>query len=80
MRTIKVIGLIDERHRLVAQVPEGIPPGPVEVSLSIPAARGEVEDAEAWTCGIGVEWADELADPRQDVYTLEDGEPADGAR
>jgi hypothetical protein len=38
------------------------------------------EDDEAgmlWAQGVTREWAADLADPRQDVYTLEDGQPFD---
>ncbi len=30
---------------------------------------------EAWPQGIAHEWAAELADTREDIYTLADGEP-----
>lgn len=33
-----------------------------------------------WTEGIAREWHDELADPREDIYTLADGEPVDESR
>jgi len=33
----------------------------------------------AWQRGIALEWLEELADSRQDVYTLEDGQPPDEA-
>ena len=35
----------------------------------------EDEAGGAWTHGIAKEWADELRDSRQDIYTLEDGQP-----
>jgi hypothetical protein len=42
---------------------------------------GEVDDAESrWASGVAREWAEDLADPRQDIYTLADGEPVDEAR
>ena len=34
---------------------------------------GEDEAGEAWTAGVAREWADELSDVRQDIYTLADG-------
>ena len=34
----------------------------------------------AWARGIAAEWADELSDPRQDIYTLEDGQPLNASR
>ena len=33
--------------------------------------------AERWMSGIAREWSDELSDDRQDIYTLDDGEPVD---
>jgi hypothetical protein len=39
---------------------------------------GQVDEdqaGEAWIDGIAREWADDLGDARQDIYTVEDGEP-----
>jgi hypothetical protein len=34
------------------------------------------EDAEhSWMAGVTREWADELNDAQQDIYTLNDGDP-----
>jgi hypothetical protein len=79
MTAIRLTGHVDEMHRLVADVPGSIPPGPVTV-LIVPELN-EDEAGQAWTEGIAAEWADELADVRQDIYTLADGEPlgTDGA-
>jgi hypothetical protein len=33
----------------------------------------EDEAGREWTSGITREWAAELEDPRQDIYTLDDG-------
>jgi hypothetical protein len=51
------------------------------VTLLIVPDVDEDEAGRAWTEGIAAEWADDLADVRQDIYTLEDGEPlgTDGA-
>ena len=40
----------------------------------------EDEAGDAWTSGIAREWAAELGDPREDLYTIADGEPIDGPR
>ena len=40
----------------------------------------EDEAGNAWMEGVAREWADELEDPRQDIYTLEDGQPLDAPR
>ncbi len=73
MDTVKLIGNVDENHRLSAEVPPSIPPGPVTL-LVLPRSY-EDEEADLWTAGVAQEWADELSDPRQDIYTLTDGEP-----
>ena len=77
MKAIELIGDIDEQHRLRASVPEELPAGPVRliVLLSEEDAAGTV-----WAHGLAREWADELRDSRQDLYTLADGKLIDAAR
>ena len=77
MKAIEVIGQVDEKHRLQAEVPETTPPGPVRIIVLFPE---EDEAGVAWMQGIAREWAAELSDPREDIYTLEDGTPVDAAR
>ena len=77
MKAVELIGEVDEQHRLQAQVPEALPPGPVRIIVLIPE---EDEAGVAWMQGIGREWAAELSDPREDIYTLEDGDPVSAAR
>ena len=77
MKAIELVGDIDEQHRLKAQVPEEFPVGPVRVIVLIPE---EDEAGPAWTRGVAKEWADELADSREDIYTLDDGQPVNAAR
>ena len=73
MNMVKVAGNVDKDRRLSAQLPASIRPGPVTVLvLPVPEEDGE---ADVWTAGIAQEWADELSDPDQDIYTLADGEP-----
>ena len=79
MTTIKVIGSVDEQHRLIAEVPAHVPPGPIEVMLVVPSDR-EDEISREWTEGVAREWAAEWSDPREDIYPEEDGEPVDGPR
>jgi hypothetical protein len=77
MKAIELVGDVDERHRLHAQVPQELPTGPVRVILLVP----EEDDAGlAWASGVSREWAEELADPRQDIYTLADGQPVNAPR
>lgn len=83
MKAIEVIGTVDELHRLSAQVPEEIPAGPVRIAVLVEGATEAAragDEAAQWTAGIAREWAEDLADPRQDVYTLADGEPVDAGR
>jgi len=77
MNTVKVIGKVDENHPLSAQVPATILPGPVTV-LIVPVMHPD-ETGDAWPAGIAREWADELSDPAQDIYTSADGEPVRGS-
>ena len=39
----------------------------------------EEEPGIAWAQGISKEWAVELRDSREDIYTLEDGQPVNAA-
>ena len=72
MKAIELQGNIDEQHRLRAQVPEGLPAGPVRVIVLLP----EEDDAGlSWVQGISREWLEELGDAWQDIYTLDDGRP-----
>ncbi len=73
MSMVKLAGNVDENGRLSAIVPSTIPPGPVTV-LIIPTAQDD-EEASLWTAGVAQEWADDLADTHQDIYTEADGEP-----
>jgi hypothetical protein len=77
MKAIELSGDIDEQHHLRAQVPEGLPPGPVRLLLLVP----EEDDAGAgWARGISAAWMDELADTSQDIYSLSDGQPVNAPR
>jgi hypothetical protein len=48
------------------------------VLVLVPEA--EEDEAGLWMQGVAREWAAELADEREDIYTLEDGEPVDATR
>jgi hypothetical protein len=77
MNAVRVTGLVDKKHHLSAEVPKSIPPGPVTV-LIFPAQ--EDDGGGAWMAGVAEQWADELGDIRQDIYTLADGEPVNEPR
>jgi hypothetical protein len=73
MKTVTVLGNIDNSHRLSAQVPPDISPGPITV-LIVRQSEEDVEGDE-WLAAVAKDWANELNDPREDIYTLNDGEP-----
>ena len=77
MKAIELIGDIDEQHRLRASVPEELPAGPVRLIVLV---SEEDEAGTGWGQGLAREWADELSDSRQDLYTLADGRPVDAIR
>lgn len=75
MATIKVLGQVDATHRLSAVLPDSIAPGTVEVLINVP------EDGERdWLATVAQAWHAELSDPKEDIYTLDDGEPINGSR
>ena len=76
MKAFELVGDIDAQHRLRAQVPEEMRVGPVRVIVFLP---DEDDAGSAWTHGIASELASELADSREDIYTLDDGQPVNAA-
>jgi hypothetical protein len=72
MNAIELIGHIDEQNRLHVELPGNIPPGPVKVIIE--PVNEDDEDAN-WQAFISHSWAQDWSDPREDIYTLEDGEP-----
>ena len=77
MKAIELIGDIDDRHRLRAEVPEHLPPGPVRLIVLLPDHDASEEDdaGTRWAAALAREWSAELKDSRQDIYTLDDGQP-----
>lgn len=76
MKAVELVGDIDDQHRLRAQAPDDLPAGPVRLIVLLP----EEDDAgRSWAHGAASQWADELSDVRQGIYTLEDGRPANAA-
>ncbi len=76
MKAIELIGQVDDQHRLHAEVPAEVPAGQVRV-IVLPS---EDEAGSLWAQGIASEWSAELSDPREDIYTLDDGQPVNAAR
>jgi hypothetical protein len=77
MKAIELLGEIDDQHRLRAQVPEGFPAGSVRVIVLMPE---EDEAGSAWADGVSSQWSAELSDSKQDIYTLDDGQPVNAPR
>jgi hypothetical protein len=77
VKALELIGDIDERHRLLATVPQELPPGPVRLIVLLPE---DDEAATHWGAGIAREWSAELGDSREDIYTMDDRRPLNAAR
>jgi hypothetical protein len=73
MFPLKLVGHVDDQHCLTAAVPASVPTGPVTV-LIVPCS-GEDDAGDEWIAGVAHEWSDDLDDRRQDIYSLNDGEP-----
>ncbi len=74
MKAIELIGDIDNQHRLLAEVPIELPAGPVRLIVFLPE---EDEAGALWGAGAAREWSTDLGDNRQDIYTVDDGQPLD---
>ena len=81
MRAIELTGDIDAGHQLRASVPSEMPAGPVRFILLVPEELRPEEDeaGSLWASGIAREWSNDLSDPQQDIYTLDDGSPVNAA-
>jgi hypothetical protein len=76
MKAFEFVTEIDERRLLELALPSSAPLGHARVIVLLPEPE-EDEASAAWMQGVAREWAADLADERQDVYTLQDGEPVD---
>ncbi len=82
-QTFETTGFVDENGVLQVEPFVGVPAGRVRVSLAVPLETKEDEDytlepigEEAWHRSIITNPVFAfLADPAEDIYTLEDGEP-----
>ncbi len=79
MKALEFDAEIDERCRLDIQLPSDTPRGPVKVLILLPELDYDEVGIE-WENGIAREWQEDLADERQDIYTLDDGEPVYAGR
>ena len=79
LRAIELVGEVDDRQRLHADVPESVRPGQVRLIVLLPDAEEDTA-GDIWARAVAREWLEELQDSQQDLYTLEDGQPVDAAR
>jgi len=82
MKALEFVAEVDAQHRLHLELPDA-EPGPVRVLVLLPEILQEAPETEldtVWMQAIAREWREELADSREDIYTLEDGEPIHAAR
>ena len=77
MTTLTLNATVDEHRRLRAKVPDSVPPGTVQVTLSLPEPA---DDDDGWSAGVAAIWARDWSDPREDIYDETDGEPIDAPR
>lgn len=77
MKAIELVGDIDDQHQLRADVPKDLPTGHVRLIVLLPE---EDEVGGIWAKAVAREWSAELSDPRQDIYSLDDGQPLNAAR
>jgi hypothetical protein len=78
VKALELVAEVDELRHLHTALPQSVRPGRVRVLVLVPEA--EEDEAGLWMQGVAREWAAELADEREDIYTLEDGEPVDATR
>jgi hypothetical protein len=79
MKTVELIGQVDEQHQLRVTLPQDVKPGTVKVILKMPIEEDDTEPEEGfWEKAILADWAKDWNDPAEDIYTLEDGKPATG--
>lgn len=84
----KIAALAEQRGQsleaVVADTIEQIASDPFEertgISPSVVPDGVLHEDTVKWDLAVARGWAGELADEREDIYTMQDGEPVDAAR
>lgn len=79
MRAIEMLAEVDEHHNLHVTLPATVLPGTIRLIVLAPDPE-EDEAGSLWMNGISQEWDEELQDTRQDIYTLDDGEPVHAMR
>jgi hypothetical protein len=77
MSSLEVHGIIDEAGRLLLDEPLPLPPGKVRVQLDVIGAATALDDEADYRALVDYTWAESLNDPREDIYTENDGKPID---
>jgi hypothetical protein len=72
MKMIEWIGHVDEQHQLHVELPADVQPGSFKITVQ-PVTDEEEGD---WRGLINQAWAQDWNDPREDIYTFEDGTPS----
>jgi hypothetical protein len=73
VKPIELLGRVDENHRLTAEVPAEVRPGPVKVTVELP--EDEDPDGASWSAAVAARWESDWSDPHEDIYSWEDGKP-----
>ncbi|HZT82596.1 MAG TPA: hypothetical protein VFA26_20370 [Gemmataceae bacterium] len=63
MKTIEVIGHVDEQRQLHVELPADVPPGPVKVTVQ------SVTEGDDWRALINQPWVKDWSDPREDIHS-----------
>jgi hypothetical protein len=72
MKVTELVGYVDKQHRLRTEVPPELPTGQARLIVLLPE---EAAAGSHWAHGVAEEWPGDLSDTRQDIYTMEDGQP-----
>jgi hypothetical protein len=78
MKTVELVGRVDENHLLTVEVPAEVRPGPVRITVAWP--EDEDPDDASWSAAVAARWEADWSDPREDIYSLDDGKPEHEAR
>jgi hypothetical protein len=70
MKAIELQGEVDDQHRLLTDAPQSLLRGSVRIIVLI---SEENEGCPVGASGVSSEWAAELNDPGQDIYTSTTG-------
>jgi hypothetical protein len=77
MKAFEYVVDIGSERDIHVELPAATRPGRARVLVLL---DDEDEASQSWMSGIAREWRSELADTRQDIYSLDDGEPVDASR